>query len=443
MPTDSNGNYSLPDGYLAVTGQTILPSQHNPPLEDIAAALTARVMRNGSAPMTGNLPMGGFKVTGLAAGAASGDAVNKAQLDAITGIFSKLTEVVKVDDYTALAEDAGKMLTANKASAIAFTLPAAAGVSAGLFGARNIGAGDLTIDPNGSEQIEGATTLVLKQGDAAFLWSNGAAWRAFVSRRKATQAEAEGGTAADVFMDPVRVRQAVAPMIGLPLPQRLVIATTGNATVDIDAVQVALTDGTNVRVVKNVDLTVNLGDTGANGRDTGAEAPSAWYFFYVIYNPTTNTVAGLGSLSATAPTLPPGYTYARLVGAARNNASSNLLGMIQRGAQAQYTGGPIEFATGTNAGAAISIASYVPSIAVQARARLRLAPNTTSTNSAALGASAATSGLLSMINTDVGTDGNLFGGAFMADILLEAQSLYYVCANGGGAADIVGFTVAI
>ncbi len=49
------GVYSLPPGYLAVTGTTIQASQHNPPLEDIAAALTLRLSRDGTAPMTGPL----------------------------------------------------------------------------------------------------------------------------------------------------------------------------------------------------------------------------------------------------------------------------------------------------------------------------------------------------------------------------------------------------
>lgn len=55
MPDDANGQYSLPGGYLAITGTTIQPSQHNPPLEDVATALSARLSRNGSAPMTGPL----------------------------------------------------------------------------------------------------------------------------------------------------------------------------------------------------------------------------------------------------------------------------------------------------------------------------------------------------------------------------------------------------
>jgi hypothetical protein len=57
MPSDSNGVYSLPAGYLATDGNTIQASQHNPPLEDIAAAITGRLPRNGNAAMTGALKL--------------------------------------------------------------------------------------------------------------------------------------------------------------------------------------------------------------------------------------------------------------------------------------------------------------------------------------------------------------------------------------------------
>ena len=55
MPDDASGNFSLVSGYLAVTGQPVQPSNHNPPLEDIAAAMTNRLSRSGVAPMTGPL----------------------------------------------------------------------------------------------------------------------------------------------------------------------------------------------------------------------------------------------------------------------------------------------------------------------------------------------------------------------------------------------------
>lgn len=71
MPTDVNGNYSLPAGYLATTGEDIVVTQHNPPFEDVASALTARLPRNGAAPMTGQLKLSDGTVTAPAIAFAS------------------------------------------------------------------------------------------------------------------------------------------------------------------------------------------------------------------------------------------------------------------------------------------------------------------------------------------------------------------------------------
>lgn len=83
IPFDSNGNYSLPNGYLAVTGQTILASQHNPPLEDLAAALSQALLRSGVAPLAGNLSAAGHKITNAANGSADGDYVTMSQLNEV------------------------------------------------------------------------------------------------------------------------------------------------------------------------------------------------------------------------------------------------------------------------------------------------------------------------------------------------------------------------
>lgn len=57
MPSDASGNYSLPVGYLAASGGTIQITQHNPPMEDIAQALTDRIMASGAKPMSGPLKL--------------------------------------------------------------------------------------------------------------------------------------------------------------------------------------------------------------------------------------------------------------------------------------------------------------------------------------------------------------------------------------------------
>lgn len=81
----TGGIYSLPSGYQAVTGEIIQPSQHNPPLEDIAQALTDSLPRDGSAGMTANLPMGGNRITGLSAATAPSHAPRFDQVVPVAG----------------------------------------------------------------------------------------------------------------------------------------------------------------------------------------------------------------------------------------------------------------------------------------------------------------------------------------------------------------------
>lgn len=57
------------------------------------------------------------------------------------------------------------------------SLPTAASATSGWFAnARNSGFGALTIDPNGSELIDGATTLVMQPGESAIIVCSGTEW---------------------------------------------------------------------------------------------------------------------------------------------------------------------------------------------------------------------------------------------------------------------------
>lgn len=71
-------------------------------------------------------------------------------------------------------------------------------------------------------------------------------------------------------------------------------------------------------------LTADLAVSGINGLDTGSEQSDAFYYVFVIYKPTTQTVATLLSLSSTAPTLPLGYTHKRRIGTVRNKSGGLL-----------------------------------------------------------------------------------------------------------------------
>ena len=66
----------------------------------------------------------------------------------------------------------------------------------------------------------------------------------------------------------------------------------------------------------------------------------------MIYNPATDTVAGLLSLSRdpSVITLPSGYTFAAMVTAVYNNGSSNLVTYRQAGNRIDFERNPTDFA---------------------------------------------------------------------------------------------------
>jgi len=108
----------------------------------------------------------------------------------------------------------------------------------------------------------------------------------------------------------------------IPTYKNLKITTPAdNQSVTITADKVLVVDSNDLSVIlSTVSLTVDLDVAGANGLDTGSIAANTGYFLYVIYNGTTT--AGLASTSATAPTMPSGYTYKALVGWCTTDATT-------------------------------------------------------------------------------------------------------------------------
>lgn len=106
-------------------------------------------------------------------------------------------------------------------------------------------------------------------------------------------------------------------------------------------------------VSKTIDFTVN----GVNGLDTGAFAASTWYYIYLISNKVA--VNALASLSATAPTLPAGYTLTFRAGAVISDGSTHLVPLVQKGNWTQYNS-LISMGSGT-----IAVAPFVPPTATE------------------------------------------------------------------------------
>lgn len=93
-------------------------------------------------------------------------------------------ELIKTGAYTVVADDHNRLLVANSAGALTFSLTAAAtlGTQFAVF-VKNIGVGTLTIDPNGAEQIDGVASITFKTGQSGLILGNGTLFRSVLVDR--------------------------------------------------------------------------------------------------------------------------------------------------------------------------------------------------------------------------------------------------------------------
>jgi hypothetical protein len=114
------------------------------------------------------------------------------------------------------------------------------------------------------------------------------------------------------------------PVYDLPYLQAngCVVSFASTTTLGITTGQVRDSTDT-IDLVVGDALVVNSAVNGANGLDTGTFAKASWYYTYIIgdsrgYMP----VAGMISLSASAPTMPFGYDSFRLIDANKTASGS-------------------------------------------------------------------------------------------------------------------------
>lgn len=121
--------------------------------------------------------------------------------------------------------------------------------------------------------------------------------------------------------------------------KNLSIKVATNTTVAVAADLVVMTDGSGLYRSATISATCDLGTNGAVNRlDAGTIAIDTWYHLFAISNGSTDGT--LASTSATAPTMPSGYTYKAYIGSVQTiHASAILYGIWQLGRRAQYVAG--------------------------------------------------------------------------------------------------------
>lgn len=165
-------------------------------------------------------------------------------------------------------------------------------------------------------------------------------------------------------------------------------ATGSSAVVSVAADELTVVSALPAhRSLQALSLSINSTALGANGLDSGTLAASTWYSVWVVWNGAT--AAGLLSLSASAPTLPGGYTHKARIGWIRTDATANKypVAFVQSGRAVQYKVSQV-IASGVAGSVAVptwvsvGLASVVPATA--GRASIGLTTGAGATNTGAM-----------------------------------------------------------
>ncbi|MFQ5439416.1 MAG: hypothetical protein ACE5DK_11375, partial [Paracoccaceae bacterium] len=150
MGRDSSGVYTLPAGSSATDGLTAEASQHNLPLTDIAADM------NVARPI-------------VAGGTGATDRSSARQ-----NLYMDGNVVSKSANYTARLTDRSKFFRTT--ATLTLSLKAAATVKDGWYIFVRVETGTTTINPNGSEKINGSATIDVAAGETVLVVCDGTAF---------------------------------------------------------------------------------------------------------------------------------------------------------------------------------------------------------------------------------------------------------------------------
>ena len=497
MPRNGSGSMSTPNTF--VPGTTITASDHNENWTDNAAEITNSLALDGQSTMTGQIKAanGTVALPGITFGSDPDTGISRT--DANTMAFSADGALVMQVDPTgaevtgdmsvsgaldvggagwlqtaSIADKAVTYVKVQKPSAASKILGSSAVAGKTITGAANNGSGlirltvgdtsDLTTgqkksvtDVLGTTEANGTWTITVISSTTVDLQGSAFA-NTYVSGGTLGGSVEEISIGSGLLLSNANVLTAAFPPPAAFKNLSIKVATTTTVTLAADFV--AMTDGSSY-LTAAVSGTINLGTTGANALDAGTVAIDTWYAIFSIAKPD-GTTAGLASTSATAPTMPSGYTYKARVGWVRTiHASATLLGTWQMGRTAQYVVGLAQttapllimdsgakgtFSGTSPTGAAVSTSSYVPSTA----SRVHVTVNNQWSNNGAGVSSILVAPNASWFSTNTGPQGSgqfvwrLYLNAASASsgnewMLLESTNLYWASSTNGAAISCSGW----
>ncbi|MBB6304052.1 hypothetical protein [Rhizobium leucaenae] len=294
MPRNGSGVYSKPAGTTAQPNTTIESAKYNQTVDDLVA--DANVPR----PMVAG---------GHGAATVAGAQTN-------LSVDNKIVYTAKSGAYTALPADNNGVLRFTASATL--TLTAAASLAANWHVIVIADGGAVTVDPNASETINGATTLLLQDGQAAFIVCDGSAFYVRVIDNK-TLYSATGSNYTAVSADNKGIKRFTASAT---------LALTAAATLGAGWHMTVVADGGVVTIDPNASETINgvLTVTVPNGSSVTIVCDGTSFYSYVkaaaweAIGDYTLSAASLLDVTNLAA-----YRKLRITGVLTMSAASNVL----------------------------------------------------------------------------------------------------------------------
>jgi hypothetical protein len=175
MPYNGAGSFSVyTPGTPFVTGTVISSTVANSVNSDFATGLSNAICKDGQSVPTANIPLGGNKITGLAAAAVNGDAVRFEQIAPLTGANSTITSMTGLTAPTVAAnpmraqDEQIQLVTAftTAGTATAFTLTPTPAITANAANQRFRVKFNAAAGATPTLAVSGQATLNLKYYDS-------------------------------------------------------------------------------------------------------------------------------------------------------------------------------------------------------------------------------------------------------------------------------------